>query len=238
MGSLLPGRRRRRPGLMPLDAALLALGDGGSMGRCRTDVPLDRVVGSVSRHDDFDAEFRPLHRHLNDRLDRVRSAIAAGEPLPPVELIRLGDLYFVADGHHRVAAAREAGQLVIGASVLAICTVAYGMACLRLAHLASKAAEREFLLRVPLAEPVRRELWLDRPADWLRLADAAEAWGYRHALEHGRPMDRANLAMTWWNDEVQPELDRIRSTGLGIGLRDVEVYAMGLTRHDQSGVLA
>ncbi|SDS73365.1 ParB/RepB/Spo0J family partition protein [Microlunatus soli] len=221
---------------MPPDAALLALGDGGSMGRCHSDVPLDQVVGSVSRPDDFDADFRPRHRHLADRLDRVRSALAGGELLPPVELIRLGDLYFVADGHHRVAAAREAGRLLIDARVLTICTVAYGMACLRLAHLRSKAAEREFLLRVPLPDPVRRDLWLDRPADWLRLADAAEAWGYRHALECGRPMDRATLAMTWWNDEVVPELDRLRSDGIGVDLRDVELYSTALNRLERVGV--
>jgi hypothetical protein len=229
MGSVLLSRRRRgRSALMPLDAALLALGDGGSMGRRLVDVPVVQIVGSVSRHDDFDAEFRPRHRHLADRLERVRSAVAAGEALPPVELIELGDLYFVADGHHRVAAAREAGQLMIGARVLHICTIAYGMACLRLAHLRSKAAEREFLLRVPLPDPIRRDLWLDRPADWLRLADAAEAWGYRHALAHGRPMDRATLARTWWTDEVEPVLDRLRAEGTGVDLRDVELYATAL----------
>ena len=208
------------------------------MGRRHADVPLAQIVGSVSRHGDFDADFQPLHRHLSGRLDRIRSAVASGEHLPPVELIQLGGLHFVADGHHRVAAAREAGQLVIGARVLTICTVAYGMACLRLAHLRSKAAEREFLLRVPLPDDVRRDLWLDCPEDWMRLADAAEAWGYRHALAHGRPMDRATLAMTWWHDEVQQVLEQLRSSGVGLDLRDVELYSTALADPERPATVA
>ena len=230
--------RRRLDGLIPLDAALDALGDGGSMGRRWADVPLEQVVGSAARSVDFDVDFRPLGRHLEDRLDRVRAILAAGEPLPPIELVQLGDLYFVADGHHRVAAAREFGQLVIAARVLRICTIAYGMACLRHADLGSKAAERAFLDRVPLPDDVRRDLWLDRPADWMRLADAAEAWGYRHAAVHGRPMDRPALAASWWETEVRPVLDRSRATGAGSALRDVELYATALAIRDRDGLSA
>ena len=228
--------RRSDGGLIPFDVALDALGDGGSMGRVATDVSLQQVVGSVARWEDFDLDFRPRRRHLDSRLRGVQAARAAGEPLPPVELVRLGDLYFVADGHHRIAAARAAGQLMIGARVLQICTVAYGMACLRLAHFGSKAAERSFLDRVPLPDDVRRDLWLDRPADWIRMADAAEAWGYQHALAHGRPMDRPELAMTWWNDEVRPVLDRLRSAGAGLNLRDVELYATAIAVRDRDGL--
>ena len=205
------------------------------MGRRSTDVPLDQVVGSVARWEDFDGDFRPRARHLDSRLRRLQSAHASGEPLPPVDLVQLGDLYFVADGHHRVAVARAAGQLMIAARVLSICTVAYGMACLRLAHFGSKAAERSFLDRVPLPDDVRRDLWLDRPAEWMRLADAAESWGYRHALVHGRPMDRPELAMTWWKDEVRPVLEQLRTAGAGLDLRDVELYATAIAVRDRDG---
>ncbi len=223
-------------GLMPLDAALTALGDGGSMGRRTDDVPVANVVGSVGRSDDFDADFRPLGKHLARRLQWVTSAHAAGEILPPVELVQLGDLYFVVDGHHRVAAARGSGQLVVTARVLQICTTAFGMACMRLVHLASKAAERAFLDRIPLPDDVRRDLWLDRPEDWMRLADAAEAWGFEYAVAHGRPMDRPALARSWWRDEVQPVLEQVRATGAGLDLRDVELYATALVVRDRQGL--
>jgi hypothetical protein len=38
-------------------------------------------------------------------------------PLPPVELIQVGDVYFVRDGHHRISVARMMGQDSIDAEV-------------------------------------------------------------------------------------------------------------------------
>lgn len=218
---------------MPLDAALDALGDGGSMGRRVADVPLQQVVGTVCRQEDFDASFRPLRKHLVPRLRRLSDAVHGGLEPPPVDLIQLGELYFVADGHHRVSVAQTMGRLVLTARVLQICTTAYAMGCLRLAHLPSKAAERQFLERVPLADDVREDLWLDRPGDWIRLAQAAEAWGYRQTLLRGAPMDRSELATSWWREEVAPVLEQLRSRGAGLDLRDVELYVAALAAKEQ-----
>ena len=37
--------------------------------------------------------------------------------LPPVELYKIGDIYFVRDGNHRVSVARQQGQVYIDAYV-------------------------------------------------------------------------------------------------------------------------
>jgi hypothetical protein len=37
--------------------------------------------------------------------------------LPPVDLIQLGDVYLVKDGHHRISVAKALGQEVIDAEV-------------------------------------------------------------------------------------------------------------------------
>ena len=64
-------------------------------------VPIDRIVGSVGRYHDFDSKFR-LKQHLpRERLDRIRQAMGAGKPLPPVELYQIKDEYYVLDGNHR-----------------------------------------------------------------------------------------------------------------------------------------
>ncbi len=156
--------------------------------------------------------------------------------LPPVRLVQLGELYFVADGHHRVSVARERGQLVVTAQVRRICTVAYAMSCIRAQHLTTKAAERSFLERVPLAEDLREQLWLDRPADWARLADTAEAWGLRRSLVRGDRLDRHGLAAAWWRDEVVPVLHHVRARGIGLALRDVELYVAALGVRDELGL--
>lgn len=229
-------RRRPADGLLPLPDALTALGDEGVMGIHRGEVPLGQVVGSAARAGDFDADFAPRNRALLPRWERVRAAVDARVPLPPVRLTQLGELYFVIDGHHRVSVARDREQTVISAEVLRICTTAYAMCCLRLAHLPSKAAERAFLQRIPLPDALRAELWLDTPAGWPRLADAAESWAFGESLRGTAMLDRREVAQHWWTGEVVPLVHRLRATGVGVGLRDVQLYAAALAARDRLGL--
>ncbi len=39
------------------------------------------------------------------------------QPLPPVELIRIQERFFVRDGHHRISVARSLGQTAIDAEI-------------------------------------------------------------------------------------------------------------------------
>ncbi|MCZ7574437.1 MAG: hypothetical protein M5U01_38290 [Ardenticatenaceae bacterium] len=80
-------------------------------------VPLSRIRGSEGRSGDFDLAFRPLQSHSRERWLGVAIACQQGVALPPVELIQLGDVYFIRDGHHRVSAARALGQGYIEAAV-------------------------------------------------------------------------------------------------------------------------
>ncbi len=82
-------------------------------------VPLDHISGSVSKADDFDCEFYPLQERTENRWVRVATAMLRGETLPPVELIRVGDRYFVVDGHHRISVARALGHSHIDAVITA-----------------------------------------------------------------------------------------------------------------------
>ncbi len=209
--------------------AIAALGRDGDMIIYPDDVRTDRIVGTVGRAGDFDARFRLVNRTLQARHRSVADAVAAGIALPRVELMQLDEMYFVVDGHHRVSVARAREQYSVPAIVRRICTTAYAMWCLRLSHLASKAAERAFLQRVPLPDDTRSELWLDRPADWARLADAAEAWGFRQGLTGIGPRE---LGQRWWTDEVVPLVGRRRASGRGVGLRDIELYAADLADRD------
>jgi hypothetical protein len=221
---------RSRNELMVLDDVLAALGEDGVMGRRHAEVPLDSVVGTVSRPHDFDAEFRPYNPASRDRWLRLEAAMRTGSAVPPVELVQLGELYFVADGHHRVSVAKTLGMWSIPARVVQICTVAYAMCCIRMAHLLHKAAEREFLERVPLPAELRPELWLDQPADWPRLADAAEAWGFRQSLDGMPVSSRQELAERWWTEEVAPTVDRLRAEDCHSERYDVQLYLSGRLR--------
>jgi hypothetical protein len=222
-------------GLLRLEDALAALGADGDMGQRTAEVAVADVVGTAGRPFDFDHEFRLVNKALQSRWDGLFRAVASGVEPPAVKLVQLGELYFVKDGHHRVSVARALGRLVVTAHVHRICTIAYAKACLRAAHLPTKAAERRFLERVPLPADRRRDLWLDEPAEWMRLADAADAWGLRWSRTQGRPPDRCELAGLWWTEEVVPMLDRLRAAGVGLDLRDVQLYVTALAARDRLG---
>ncbi|HSR34285.1 MAG TPA: hypothetical protein VLY63_27270 [Anaerolineae bacterium] len=80
-------------------------------------VQIAQIVGSEGRCADFDCDFNPLHDHNRGRWLRIATANRRGTPLPPVDLVQVGDLYFVQDGHHRISVARALGQKHIEARV-------------------------------------------------------------------------------------------------------------------------
>ena len=80
-------------------------------------VNLGQIRGSVGRQRDFDAGFHPIETHTEQRWMRVATAREEGRVLPPVQLIRVGEIFFVQDGHHRVSVARARGELDIEAEV-------------------------------------------------------------------------------------------------------------------------
>ena len=81
------------------------------------DVPTERIVGSVGRYADFTRAFLPRGEHLRGRWENIQQLVAAGRSLPPVELYKVGQVFFVRDGNHRVSVARHRGLSSIKALV-------------------------------------------------------------------------------------------------------------------------
>ena len=73
-------------------------------------VPLDRIVGSVGRYQDFDGRFRFKPMVPSDRLVGIKNAMRQGRTLGPVKLFEIKDEFYVLDGNHRIAAAKELGH--------------------------------------------------------------------------------------------------------------------------------
>lgn len=80
-------------------------------------VPIHQIHGSEGRSRDFSRDFRPLQSHTRQRWINVAAARQRGVALPPVELVQVGDVYFVRDGHHRISVARARGEMFIDAEV-------------------------------------------------------------------------------------------------------------------------
>jgi hypothetical protein len=72
-------------------------------------IPLDSIVGTVDPTADFDAGFRPATDRVAARWQQVALAHQEGRDLPPIEVIKCPDGYYVLDGRHRVSVARALG---------------------------------------------------------------------------------------------------------------------------------
>ncbi len=81
-------------------------------------VPVERIVGSVGRYRDFDRAFLPAKASLGTKWKRIDRAFHRGQELPPVMLYKVGEVYFVEDGNHRVSVARYQGVEWIDAEVV------------------------------------------------------------------------------------------------------------------------
>jgi hypothetical protein len=83
-------------------------------------VPVEKIIGSVGRQQDFDQKFMPRHEHLSPRWRSVDHAYYMGTMLPIIEVLKLDDEYYVVDGHHRVSVARYHGQEYMEAHVIEV----------------------------------------------------------------------------------------------------------------------
>ena len=81
-------------------------------------VPLGAIVGSQGRYRNFTQHFLPLDENLRNRWKDVNSAVSSGKDLPPVELYKVCNGYFVKDGNHRISVAKAKNKVSIEAKVL------------------------------------------------------------------------------------------------------------------------
>jgi len=79
-------------------------------------IPTEKIVGTVSRTDDFDSEFRPRKGHLRNRWVGM-FILLQSDSWAPILVHKAGDVYYVEDGHHRVSVARSLGMRFIEAEV-------------------------------------------------------------------------------------------------------------------------
>jgi hypothetical protein len=81
------------------------------------EVEVDKIVGSVGRYRDFTRSFLPKSDQSSERWRRV-DAVVHDYGFPPIDVYKVGDVYFVRDGNHRVSIARTHKAETIEAYVI------------------------------------------------------------------------------------------------------------------------
>src|SRR4051794_27424607 len=154
-------------------------------------IALASSVGSVDRRvGEFDREFRPASPQLRGRWERIAAARRRGEAMPPIEVFRIGELHFVADGHHRVSVARALGDTHIDANVREVRTKLGAGRELQLHDLPLKRHERVFRERIPLPPEHRDRIRYSDEWRYAQLAALIEAWGLRASYARERLLTR------------------------------------------------
>jgi hypothetical protein len=178
------------------------------------EIPLDALVGTDSRGSSFTRDFRPLHAFSRDRLRSLEGAFADGA-LPPIVTVKLGETYFVIDGHHRAALARRGGAEMIDADVTELIALVPLPAGADMLEVVLLELERIFLEDSGLAaaRPDVR-VSVSRPAHYLELLENIQVHGYHLMRGRGRVLENAEIAADWYDAIYTPTLAAIEGLRL------------------------
>ena len=80
------------------------------------EIAIHEIVGTLSRQNDFDHQFRPLNKYLRERWVNAYLALER-DGWSPILVHKVADHYYVEDGHHRVSVARALGIVSLRAKV-------------------------------------------------------------------------------------------------------------------------
>jgi hypothetical protein len=210
--------------ILPYEEVIHALGFVSERRLGLKVVPISAIVGTIDRERDFDRHFRPTSARVRNRWEQIAAAMRRGEALPPVDLIKIGEIYFVRDGHHRVSVACALGNADIDAYVTEVITRVGIDHPITVADLPLKSHERVFYERIPLPEDARGEIRLSDPWDYGLLAEGVEAWGFRAIQKHGEPLDREQSARLWLETEYRPVVAMLREAGMIGRATETEAY--------------
>ena len=121
-GRILSLLTNQKDNLLSLQEVKALLGPTSETYRGLRIVPIEKIVGSEGRYQDFNRTFLPRHNRLKGRWVRVDTAHHQEVLLPPVTLYEIGGVYFVRDGNHRVSVGKLQGVEFIDAEVISLGT--------------------------------------------------------------------------------------------------------------------
>jgi hypothetical protein len=174
-------------------------------------VEVDKIVGSVGRHRDFDRAFLPSKGDLGVRWKRIDEMMLRAEELPPVSLYKIGDAYFVRDGNHRVSVARQQGVEMIDAEVIELRSRVPIDSAITARDLLHKLEQRRLLERLPFDHVIPEvRLELSDISDYRKLATYVEAHGFRLSQLWRRYVSPEETLRDWYEYQYAPIAEMVR----------------------------
>ena len=178
-------------------------------------IPVEAIVGSVGRYTDFTRTFLPLNDSDRERWARVKAAMGGSLGLPPIEVYKVGDVYFVVDGNHRVSIARQEGLSTIEAHVIEFKTDIKLTPETKLDDLIVKAEYIEFLETTGIAE-MRPNVDLSTtiPGQYAKLMEQIDICKFMDEEEKSGHIALRDAALNWYDTMYIPLAESIRDREL------------------------
>jgi hypothetical protein len=199
--------------LLSYDDIKAKLHIGGPIYRGVQTVRVDQIAGSLNRYHEFDRVFLPASDKLADRWQSVNRAFYQDVSLPPVVLYKVGQVYFVVDGHHRVSVAREQGQLFIEAEVRECATRVNITPDIKLDDLEILESKVNFLERTSL-DDLRpgANIKVTIPDGFERMLEHIAVHRYFMGLDLKRNISEQEAVTDWYDHVYIPIIKVIRDT--------------------------
>jgi len=174
-------------------------------------IETDKIIGSVSRFNDFDRAFLPRQSHTRGRWESIDRAYFQDVILPPIDVYKVGDAYFVKDGNHRVSVARERGQVYMDAYVIEVDIPGKLDASTNLDNLIMVQEYAEFLNTTHLDQLVpEQDFHFSIPGQYGKILQhiSVHQWFMGEAQKH--PIEYLNAVKGWYKDLYKPLVKIIR----------------------------
>jgi nucleotide-binding universal stress UspA family protein len=180
-------------------------------------IPVNAIVGSVGRYTDFTRTFLPRRTEDRQRWAGVKAATRdpIGPGLPPIEVYKVSDVYFVLDGNHRVSIARQENWNTIQAHVIEIQTDIPLTPDIQPDELIVKAEYADFLQQTGLnksQEPI--DLKITIPGGYQGLLDEISARRRKLEEEYHREYPLRDSAESWYRDIYLPFAEAVGERGM------------------------
>jgi hypothetical protein len=207
-------RREPGAGLLDLDEVRHRLGVFEESYVGIRPIPVDRIIGTAGRSREFDREFLPLQEDVRERWRRVEQAFPRGD-FPPIVVYEVDGWYFVVDGHHRVAVAKQREVGHIDAEITRLRTKTPLPEDADVGAMILAEQERLFVERTGLAATRSTiRIAFSRPDGYPELLDLVRVHAYHLSEERGEVVPLREAAEDWCDRVYLPTLEIIREERL------------------------
>ena len=206
---------QRPPTLLSYNEIKEKLRIGGPIYRGVKTIRVDQIAGSLNRYHEFDRAFLPMDDQLAERWQKVDRAFYQEVNLPPVVLYKVGEVYFVVDGHHRVSVAREQGQTFIDAEIRECATRVNITPNIRTEDLEILGTKVNFLERTSL-DRIRPQanIKLSIPDGFERMLEHIAVHRYFMGLDQKRDITEEEAVAHWYDKVYMPIVEVIRKSDI------------------------